>query len=397
MSLFISGLATFIQIRRIGPVGSGLLSIQGTSFTFVGAIIAAGLILLKKGYTPTQTLPMLFGVCMAGSVIEMIISRFIHQAQRIITPLVSGIVVTLIGLTLIKVGIVACAGGYAAKQDGTFGSLHNLALAFLVLCIIVIMNRSRNKYLRMSSIIAGLAAGYLAAAAMGRIDFSQLSHTSWITLPVPLRYGLSFEWSAFIPIAMIYMVTAIESIGDITATSMVSREPISGPVYIRRIAGGVLGDGLNSMLAGLFNTFPNTTFSQNNGIIQLTGVASRRVGFFIAAMLGLLGLIPVVAGVFALIPEPVLGGATLLMFGTVAAAGIKIIASEQLDRRALIIIALSLGTGLGVTMDPEVLGQLPDQARNILSSGIVTGGLTAIICNLFLPRHESLYSKVPGE
>ncbi|NCC50731.1 MAG: purine permease [Spartobacteria bacterium] len=389
MSLFVSGVATYIQIRRIGPIGSGLLSIQGTSFTFVGAIISAGLVLRDSGHTPEQSLPLIFGVCVAGSFIEMVISRFIRQARKIITPLVSGIVVTLIGLTLIKVGIIACAGGFQARQDGSFGSFRYLGMAMLVLVIIVFLNRMKNRYLRMSAIVMGLMVGYLISAFMGAIDFSSLKAVAWLTLPVPFKYGVAFHWSAFIPIALIYVVTSVESIGDITATCMVSNEPIEGELYMKRIAGGVMGDGLNSLIAGVFNTFPNTTFSQNNGIIQLTGVASRHVGYLIAGMLVLLGLIPGVAGLFSLMPEAVLGGATILMFGTVAAAGIKIIAAEPLDRRALIIIAISMSLGLGVVFAPEVLSHMPVWARNIFSSGIVTGGLTAILCNVILPKTNS--------
>jgi xanthine permease XanP len=382
MSLFVSGVATMIQIRRIGPLGSGLLSIQGTSFTFLGAIITAGHLAMADGRSPAEALGVIFGVCMVGSVIEMVISRFLRQARRLFPPLVSGVVVTLIGLTLIQSSMMNCAGGVGAEG---FGRLAYLALAGFVLAIIVVLNRFSNRYLRMGSVVIGLMVGYVIAVVAGWVDFSSLKGLSLVAAPRPLKYGVGFEWYAFVPIALIYVVTAIESIGDITATSMVSGEPIEGDLYVKRISGGVLGDGFNSLLAGFFNTFPNTTFSQNNGIIQLTGVASRKVGYCVAGMLFLLGLSPWVAGFFALLPPPVLGGATLLMFGTVAAAGIKIIASQPLDRRALLILAVSLGAGIGVVMAPEALEHLPGYVRNVLNSGVVTGGLTALVCNLVLP------------
>ena len=185
------------------------------------------------------------------------------------------------------------------------------------------------------------------------------------------------------------MITTIESIGDLTATSMVSQEPIEGNLYIKRIKGGILGDGFNSALASTFNTFPNTTFSQNNGVIQLTGVASRYIGFYIAGFLVLLGLFPVIGGVFQQMPKPVLGGATIIMFGTVAAAGIKIIASQKLDRRAMMIMATSFSIGLGVQFVPDFLNHMPDIIRKVFSSPITTGGLTAIICNIILPRAKN--------
>lgn len=387
MSLAVSGLATFIQCRTIGPVGSGLLSIQGTSFTFMAPLIAAGTALIDGGMPATGALGVLFGVCLLGSTIEMVLSRFLRVARAIITPTVTGIVVTLIGLTLIKVGMITMAGGPAARADGTFGSPQNLALAALVLGVIVALNRSRSRTLRMSSIVIGLAVGYAASVALGRIDFTPLRELSLLQLPVPFRHGLGFRWSAFVPIALIYLITAVETIGDLTATSLVSGEPVHGELYMRRLRGGVLGDGVNSALAAIFNTFPNTTFSQNNGVIQLTGVASRAVGYAIAGILVVLGVCPLVAGLFQIIPPPVLGGATLIMFGTVAAAGIRIIASEAIDRRAMLIIAVSLSLGLGVTFVPEVLAQLPPVLADLLQSGITTGGLAAIVMSVVLgPR-----------
>ena len=165
-------------------------------------------------------------------------------------------------------------------------------------------------------------------------------------------YYVGFDWQLCIPITIIFVVTALEAIGDMTATSDVSGEPVEGPVYLARIKGGVLSDGLNSMLAALVGTFPMSVFAQNNGVIQLTGVASRFVGLFIAGMLVLLGLLPGVAVFIQQIPEPVLGGATVVMFGTIAAAGVRIIARESLDRRALMILAVSLAMGLGVAQVP---------------------------------------------
>ena len=185
---------------------------------------------------------------------------------------------------------------------------------------------------------------------------------------------------------MIFVVTALEAIGDMTATSDVSGEPVDGPLYMTRIKGGVLSDGLNSMLAAVVGTFPMSVFAQNNGVIQLTGVASRYVGFFIAAMLALLGLLPGVAAFIQQIPEPVLGGATVVMFGTIAAAGVRIISREVLDRRALMILAVSLAMGLGVAQVPEVLQHLPELLKSVLSFGVATGGITAMVLNLLLPR-----------
>ncbi|MGB3300330.1 MAG: nucleobase:cation symporter-2 family protein [Phormidesmis sp.] len=385
MSLFVSGIATFIQARRFGPVGSGLLSIQGTSFAFIGPIIAAGTAVTGAGGTPQAALGTIFGLCLLGSFIEMFLSRFIQLASQVITPLVTGVVVTLIGLTLINVGITSMGGGFATKEAGTFGSPQYLLLSLLVLAIIVVLNSMSSSFLRMSSVAIALIVGYLVAIPMGLVNFSNLSNLAPLTVPIPFKYGFGFNLAAFIPFAFLFLITTIESIGDLTATSMLTGQPITGPVYIRRIKGGILGDGINSGIAAIFNTFPNTTFSQNNGVIQLTGIGSRYVGYFIAVIFVILGLVPVVAGVFQTIPQPVLGGATIIMFGTVAVAGIKIIAGVNLDKRASIILATSLGLGLGVSVVPDILNNLPVLLKSIFSSGISTGGLTALVLNILLP------------
>ena len=379
MALFASGVSTFIQCRRIGGIGTGLLCIQGTSFSFIGPIISAGL---------TGGLPVIFGACMAASTVEMLISRLLKYTRKIITPLVSGIVVTLIGMSLIKVGITACGGGAVAKSNGTFGSFEHVGLAALVLLLIIFFNRSSNRYLRMSSIVIGLVIGYAVAWCMGLVDFSSVKSYGGFNIPVPFKYGLSFDWSAFIALGLVYLITAIEAYGDITANSLISGEPVEGKTFVKRASGGILADGFNSMLAGVFNSFPNSVFAQNNGMIQLTGVASRYVGYYIAGFLILLGLFPAVGLVFSLMPEPVLGGATLLMFGTVASAGIRIIAAQTIDRKATLVMALSFSLGLSVELVPEILSQLSETVRNIFSSGITTGGVTAILANALIRIKE---------
>ena len=379
MALLASGVSTFVQCYKFGPVGCGLLCIQGTSFSFISPIIAAGL---------AGGLPAVFGAVIAGSTVEMVVSRILKYTQKIITPLVSGIVVTLIGLSLIKVGVISCAGGFGAKADGTFGSMENLGLAALVIVLILLFNRSQNKYLRMSSIVIGLLVGFVVSYFMGRVDFGQIQSYGGLNIPVPFQYGISFDPSAFIGLGLVYLITAIEAYGDITANSLISGQTIEGEQFQKRASGGILADGFNSLLAGCLNSFPNSIFAQNNGMIQLTGVASRYVGFFIAGILVLLGLFPAVGKIFSLIPDPVLGGATLLMFGTVAAAGIKIIATQKMNRKAVLVMAISFAFGLSVEMVPDVLQQCPPIISSIFSSGITTGGVAAILANIFIQIKE---------
>ena len=378
MSLMVSGVATFIQCRRLGKIGCGLLCIQGTSFSFIGPIITAGL---------ACGLPAIFGATVAGSVVEMFVSRILKYARRIITPLVSGIVVTLIGMSLIKVGIISCGGGNASAPD--FGSLQNIGIALMVLVLIIIFNRSSNRFLRMGSIVIGLIVGYAVSWWLGMVDFSSIQSYAGINYPQPFKYGLSFDFSSILGLGLVYLITSIEAYGDITANSLISEEPVEGETFIKRAEGGILADGFNSMIAGLFfSSFPNSIFAQNNGMIQLTGVASRYVGYFIAALLIILGVFPAIGNVFSLMPAPVLGGATLLMFGTVAAAGIRIIASQTINRKATLVMAISFAMGLSVEMVPDILKQLPDSLQSIFSSGITTGGLTAIITNMVIRIKE---------
>lgn len=384
MALVVSGVGTFIQARRPFGLGAGMICVQGTSFAFLSSVLAAGFIAKAKGGGPEEILAMIYGVCFFGAFIEIVLSQFIHKLQRIITPLVTGIVITIIGISLIKVGMTDLAGGFNAPD---FGSGANLALGGGVLAIIIILNQSSNSWIRLSSIIIGLVAGYVAAFFMGKVSFDNIS-APLFSIPVPFKYGFDFDFGAFLPIALIYLITAIESTGDLTANSMVSKQPLKGPVYISRIRGGVLADGFNSALAAVFNTFPNTTFSQNNGVIQLTGVASRYIGYYIAAILVILGLFPIVGAVLQQIPKPVLGGATLVMFGTVAAAGVKILSTEKLDRRKMLIMAAAFGIGLGVTLVPNVLEQMPKLVQNVFGSAITSGGLVAILLTWLIPDNE---------
>lgn len=382
MSLFVSGVSTWIQSQRVGPVGSGLLSLQGTSFAFLGSILAAGLVAKGRGDTPEQILALLFGLCLAGSLIEIVLSQFIDKLGKIITPTVTGIVITIIGLSLIKVGVTDMAGGFGAKD---FGSAQNMALALTVIAVIIWLSFARSSMIRLSAILIGLAVGFVIAAFLGMIDFSKLGGQPVFALPEPFKFGLAFDWSLFIPIAFLYLITAIETTGDLTANSVISGEPVKGPLYMKRIKGGILGDGLNSALAAIFNTFPNTTFSQNNGVIQLTGVASRHVGKYISGLLVVLGLFPIVGAVFVLLPKPVLGGATLVLFGSIAVAGIRILSTQHIDRKAIYVMAVSFGFGLGVSLVPNALAGLPDTVQKVIGSPITISGITAILLTLILP------------
>ena len=223
MALFASGVATFIQCRRFGPIGTGLLCIQGTSFSFISPIIGAGMMGMVGGKMNVEMgLSYIFGACLVASVVEMIVSRILPYTRKIITPLVSGIVVTLIGLCLIKAGIKSCGGGQIAMDNGSFGSMQHLGLALLVLISIIFFNRSSNRFLRMASIVLGLLIGCIVAYFLGMIDFSKINGIASFNIPIPFKYGLRFDIGTIIGIGLIYLVTAVEAFGDITANSLIS-------------------------------------------------------------------------------------------------------------------------------------------------------------------------------
>lgn len=388
MALMVSGVGTFIQARRPFGIGAGMICLQGTSFAFLGAVLSAGFLVKQRGGSPEDIMAMIFGVCFFGAAVQIVLSRFIGQLRRVITPLVTGIVITLIGISLIKVGITDLGGGFNAAD---FGAPTNLALGLFVVLTIILLNRSNTPLVRLSAIIIGLALGSLAAWFSGKLVPQALPDLPLVSLPVPFRFGFNFDWSAFLPIALIYLISSIETVGDLTANCMIARQPISGPSYISRLKGGVLGDGVSCMIAATFSAFPNTTFAQNNGVIQLTGVASRYVGLYIGVVLFCLGLFPLIGAVLQQIPKPVLGGATLVMFGSVAAAGVRILAQAPLDRRSMLIIATSFGVGLGIAAQPNLLHLMPALIQNLFDSAITSGGLTAIVLCVLLPE-----AKTPG-
>jgi xanthine permease XanP len=385
MALIISGVGTAVQARRYRGVGAGLIALQGTSFAFLTAFITGGLLVKSKGGTNEEILAVLFTITFLGAFIEIFMSFFIRYVKKIITPLTTGVVITTIGVSLIKVGMTDIAGGFGAQD---FGSLSNLALGGLVLAIIIGLNNSSRPLLRLSAIFIGIIVGSLIAYSSGMSVFKSPDSIELLAFPIPFKYGFAFSWDVFIPVALVYCLSTIETAGDLTANSLFCGLPIKGKQYISRIKGGILADGINSMLAGMFNTFPNTTFGQNNAVIQLTGVTSRYIAYFISFILVVLGLFPILGVVLQNIPKPVLGGATLVMFATIAVAGIKILSSEPINRRNSLIIASSFGLGFGTMLVPDVLSHLPSLLQNILSSAVSTAGFTAIIMTLILPDNQ---------
>ena len=400
MALFASGISTFIQCHRFGPIGCRLLCVQGTSFQFLGPCIACGAAAVAakvSGAGPGSLeqyaygLPTVFGCCFAAAPVEMLAAYCFKYLRKVITPVVSGTVVILIGLSLVKVGLITAAGGFGAMAPDAphpFGCWQNFAASGAVIVAVVFFNCFKNRFLRMGSVVLGIGAGLVVAGVFGIHGQSVALDWASFACPTPFKYGMAFDISAIIGFAFIYLVTAIEATGDMTANSLISGLSVKDEDYQKRVSGGVLADGFNSALACCFSSFPNSIFAQNNGIIQLTGVASRYVGYFIAVALVLLGLYKPVGDLFSFIPDPVLGGATLLAFGMVASAGIRIVAQEKLTHKTALVLALSLAIGVGVELVPDALKYLPAACKQVLSNGIIVGGLVAIVANLIIPERD---------
>ena len=371
MSLVASGTGTLLQVMSFRGFGSGLLSITGTSFAFITPIILAG---------KTGGLSLVFGMSLTMAIVPLVLAPFLPKLQRVFSPVVAGTIVLLIGLLLIPTSMF----GIQTPLPGGRSPALGLAAAGVVLALVVILNALRYSWARLSAALVALLGGYLLCLLFGGVQAP--AGGAWFALPSPLKYGLSFDPSFILPFGFIYLVTSIETLGDLTASSELSGEPTSGPLYWRRVRGGVFADGVNCALAALLNCFPSTTFAQNNGVIQMTGVASRRVGYVCGWLLIGFGVLPGLGRWLASIPPPVTGGLTLVLFGLIAAAGIRILTRAPLGNREFLIVAISLGVGLGVDLHPEALNPLPGSLKLIFSSGISTGGLTALAVNLMLPR-----------
>ncbi|MDB1144885.1 MAG: solute carrier family 23 protein [Alcaligenaceae bacterium] len=397
MAMVASGVGTYIQVSRFGPVGSGMLSIQSVNFSFVTIMITLGSAMKKEGLDEAAIVSGLLGVAFVGAFLVVAAGWILPSLRKLISSTVSGVVVLMIGLSLVNVGITDFGGGFGAMANGTFGSVENIFIATLVLATVIFFNCMKSEYLRMSGIAIGLTVGYIVSLALGKVDFSPLQGLPLVTIPTPFKYGFSFDFGSFFVTGIIFLLSVLEAVGDLTATAIVSGQPTEGKEFEARLRGGVLADGVVSVIACALGSLPLTTFSQNNGVIQMTGVASRHIGKIIAIILVVLGIFPVVGRAFTTIPSPVLGGAMVIMFGMIAVAGLRIIFSDGVYRREALIVATSVGLGLGVTFRPEVFTQMAALIDNmliqnalkaVLESPIAMGGLTALLLTSLIPESK---------
>ena len=372
MALLAAALGTFIQSTRIGPLGSGLLSVTGTSFAFIQPLMQAG---------QAGGLALMFGMGLATAPVSLALAPFLPKLRRFFSPLVCGIVVLLIGLSIIP---EAMYGVIAAPAPGV-PAWAGAAIAACTIAAVVAAQAVGQPWTRLAGILFGVATGYAACAFCGWLHAPPPNENGWVTLPRLLPHGLAFRWEFFLPFAFIYVVSVIESLGDMTATSQLSGLSTRGPEHGLRMRGGIFADSLTSIVSALIGSFPSTTYAQNNGVIQITGVASRYVGRWMAAILATLAFVPPVARWVTAMPPAVLGGLALLLFGLVAVAGLRLIFNAGLNHRNALVVALSLGIGIGAPSRPQWLETLPPVLHTLLESGISAGGLTALLLNLVIP------------
>ena len=381
MSMLFAGIATLFQTIGMGPVGARLPIVQGTSFAFIPIMIP---LVAGKG---VEALPALFGGILIGGLFHAALGTVIGKIRFALPPLVTGLVVTMIGLALVKVGIQYSAGGIPAIDKPEYGSLLNWSAALVVVFVTLGLKFYARGMLSVSAVVIGIFVGYIYALMVGMVTFDGIA-TSWgrassFALPVPFKYGFEFGFAAIVGFCLMAFVSAVETVGDVSG---ITKGGAGREATDLEIQGATYADGIGSAVAGIFGGFPNTSFSQNVGLIAMTGVMSRHVVTIGALFLILCGLVPKVGAVIRTIPIEVLGGGVIVMFGMVVAAGVSMLSDVNWNRRNMVIFAIALSIGLGLQLDPKAVQYLPDTLRILMTSGLLPAAAIAIILNLVLPE-----------
>jgi len=378
MALFVAGVATVIQTVGYKGVGSKLPIIQGTSFAFIPVMVpfkAAGL-------------GAVFTAAFIGGIFQIFIGKILKPIRHLFPPLVTGIVVLMIGVSLLKVGFMYAGGGgwLMNNKPEIFGNANHLTIAFTVLIVSIFFNIKGKGMWSSASILVGMIAGYIVAMALGMVNYGKIASAGWFALPMPLQYGIDFVPGAIILMLFMAVVTTIETIGDISATTMGGDDREATD---KELSGGIMADGVGTAFGALFNAMPNTSYSQNAGLVAFTGVVSRHVGTVAGVILILMGLFPKLGGIIASMPESVIGGAAIIMFGLIASAGIKLIAREKMNQRNLLILGLSLSFGIGMSLLPQFVQHIPDfgiSLKLLLTTGLIPAGMLAFILNAIMSK-----------
>ncbi len=375
MAMLFAGVATLLQTIGMGPIGSRLPIMQGTSFAFVGVL---------AGVAATQGLSIALTACIIAGLIHFALGSIIQSIRFMFPPLVTGLVILAIGLYLIPVAIKYSAGGAADFQMAaeSFGSLMHWSVALTVVVVSLLCKFLTKGLISNAAVLIGLIAGYIVAMLMGMVNFGGVAKSAWFQVPEVMPYGFEFSLGAVIGVTLVSIVSAIETVGDTSATT---KAGAGRDATDEEISGATYADGLGTAVAGVFGGLPNTSFSQNVGIVGMTGIMSRHVVTIAGLIMIICGLIPKIGAVISSMPLPVLGGGVIVMFGMVAAAGMNMLSTVKMSRRNMIIISVSLAVGLGLNLVPTAVQYLPGIWKTLATSAVAPTALLAVTLNLVLP------------
>ena len=378
MAMLFAGIATLFQTIGAGPIGSRLPIMQGTSFAFVGVL---------AGVAATQGLSVALSACIIAGLIHFALGSIIQNIRFMFPPLVTGLVILAIGLYLIPVAIKYSAGGAAEFQMNaeSFGSLMHWSVALTVVVVSLICKFMTKGLISNAAVLIGLIAGYIVAIFMGMVSFGGVAKSAWFQIPEVMPYGFEFSLGAVIGVTLVSIVSAIETVGDTSATT---KAGAGRDATDEEISGATYADGLGTAVAGVFGGLPNTSFSQNVGIVGMTGIMSRHVVTIAGLIMVICGLIPKIGAIISSMPLPVLGGGVIVMFGMVAAAGMNMLSTVKMSRRNMIIISVSLAVGLGLNLVPSAVQYLPGIWKTLATSAVAPTALLAVTLNLILPQED---------
>ena len=388
-AMFVAGAVTFVQLRPIWKIGSGLPTVMGTSSGFIPVAIGVGLQYAAMGDWSNGYAAIL-GASLIGGLMEFMLGFIVKPLRKFLPHVVTGTVVTTLGISLIPVGIKFVGGGVGLEKTPGFGSIKNLLVALFVFLTIIFIRQMFTGFLSISSILIGLIAGYIVAIFAGMVDFTPVKNAAWISAPLPFfavgHLNLTFHWDAIVPFLLVYLATTVETIGDNTGIAVGG---LGRDITDKELQGAVHADGFGSMFAAIFGVMPNTSFSQNVGLIGMTKVVNRFTIGIGAGFLVLCGFFPKLGAIVSTIPNPVLGGGILLMFSMITMSGLNLIyQSGKIAERDVVIIAASLGVAFGLSNVQEVMQHLPMWFQNIFKQAIVGAFVTALILNLLLPKSK---------
>ena len=383
MSMLFAGVATLFQTIGFGPVGAKLPVVQGTSFAFIPIMIP---LVAGKG---VDAMAVLMGGIMVGGIFHALLAPFIGKLRIALPPLVTGLVVVMIGLALLKVGIKYAAGGVPAMGPPLkpeFGSLQNWTLALIVIVVTLGVKFFTRGITSVAAVLIGLIAGYIVAYFMGMVSFANVGKAAAFALPNPLHFGVEFTTGAIVGICLMSIVSAIETVGDVSG---ITKGGAGREATTEEIQGATYADGLGTAISGVFGGLPNTSFSQNVGLVAFTGVMSRHVVTIGALFLIVAGLIPKIGAIVSSVPIEVLGGGVIVMFGMVVAAGVRMLSEVSWNSRNMVIFAVAISVGLGLQLVPEALQHVQGTMKPLLASGLLPAAFIAIVLNLIIPEEEA--------